>query len=92
MSRLKVTDNWGRLTYLLDGEKVDATRGGEALVRWPDGSTGSVAFVARTVWDSVSDHGHDDRFQDNRLIALVDHHGLVLEVPLQRLDVLQIVR
>ncbi len=91
-SKLTTTNNWDRLTYLLDGEKIDARLDYDAVVEWPDGSHKSIRVVSKREQQSTYDHGHTDTFYDHRLYAVIDHHGFEVEVALEKLCVLQLVR
>lgn len=65
MGKLKVSDNWGHLTYTYvkpDGteEPFDPSKSGWAYVQWPDKTVERMAFSPVKRTESVHDHGYVD--------------------------------
>lgn len=88
-----VHNNWNHLTYTAGDFKFDEKTGGTCSVQWPDDSIShNVSFHSSRQLVDTHDMGHVYKTDQYSLFINVDHHGVGLKVPLNKLKVAYILQ
>lgn len=84
-SEVKVRNNWGRLSYHVNDEKLEA--GKPYRIMWPDGMTQTMTFEAEKIPFKVYDHGHMDTGYTHQLVFHIPYHGSLIKLILGQVNI-----
>ena len=90
MHSFKIKNNWGSLEYYLGKKELVAERGGEALVRFPNGDEEWVPFISKKANTTVSDHGKSYGVVYHNWEVVMTIRGMGFTCPIRRFDVLDV--
>ena len=89
-SEVQVQHNWGTSTYTVDGVQLDSEKGGTCRVQWPDLTTSQEEFVSVQEQGVIQDMGHPYHYSAGKLLIRTSHHGLTVDIPIEKVRVANI--